>query len=492
MTSTQDLLGVIAALRQRLDQAQSLASDAGAAAASVLERAAPQRIARLRQQIGAGLELRQELRATLRAAGYRDEGPGSTSVPAHLTSRAAHLVQQTHDLLQHLKPLAAEPLLHAEDHPAAAHYQDTILLSELVLRILQHLPEQPSLQLRQCGGVDVLLGLIRQRFGILDSIVQRHNRNSGQRLALERILTQLVDGTFTDIAPLFALAEEITQDAGKGQPLGFPFVHTTSVVTTDSENTNALCQVGGHCLATARIMARVAPSDPHWRNHLLQAVAAALVHDVGMLTLPADPLSQAGPLDDEQRAVMERHCLAGANLLAPVRRLYGWLREVALQHHERVDGSGYPAGLIEAQITPLARLVAVCDVYAALTVPRPHRNAVDPAAAMKQTILLARQGRLDSYYAQLLRELGCYPAGSAVELADGATGIVIASANDNQEDDSPARPVVAVLTNQDGRPRSHPHWVDLSRCAQGHVQRCLTTEERCQRLGQDYPHYLIP
>jgi HD-GYP domain-containing protein (c-di-GMP phosphodiesterase class II) len=491
MTSTQDLLGVIAALRQRLDQAQSLASDAGSAVASVLKRAAMPPIGRLRQQIVTGLGVQQQLQTALHLAGLGDAGHGSTSMPAQLTTQAARLVQQTRDLLGRLKPLAAEPLLHAEHHPAAVHYQDTILLTELVLRILQHLPEQPSLQLRMCGGVDVLLGLIQQRFGVLENMVQRHSRDNGQRLALESILTQLAEGTFTDIAPLFALAEEISQDAGEGRPLGFPFVSTTPGVTTDPENTNAMCRVGGHCLATARIMARVARSDPHWRNHLLQAVAAALVHDVGMLTVPAELLGQAGPLDDEQRAAIERHCLAGANLLASIRRLYGWLREVALQHHERNDGTGYPAGLIEAQITPLARLVAICDVYAALSSPRPHRAAIDPAAAMKQILLLARQGRLHHPYAQLLRQLGSYPPGAAVELDDGASAIVLASAEDNREDDGSARPVVGILTGTDGRPRSHPIYVDLSRCDKGHARRCLTTEERYQRLGQNYPQFVI-
>lgn len=104
-------------------------------------------------------------------------------------------------------------------------------------------------------------------------------------------------------------------------------------------------------------------------------VAAAL-HDVGKLVVPTRLLSKPGPLSATERRIVERHTLLGALLLwsapapwAPI------ARSVALLHHERWDGSGYPRRLRRLDIPPAARIVAVADVYDALTHDRSYRPA---------------------------------------------------------------------------------------------------------------------
>src|SRR4029077_14940025 len=121
------------------------------------------------------------------------------------------------------------------------------------------------------------------------------------------------------------------------------------------------------------VEARRAPND--WRGPSLEPVLAALIHDCGMLRVPVAILVQPGPLTIEQKGIVEDHARTGAGLAAQLPGSPAWLVEVAGDHHERLAGTGYPAGKKEVSIAPLSRLLAVCDVYAALAAPRPYRPA---------------------------------------------------------------------------------------------------------------------
>src|SRR5205807_4466567 len=118
------------------------------------------------------------------------------------------------------------------------------------------------------------------------------------------------------------------------------------------------------------------------------------------------------------------------------------IADAAAGHHERADGTGYPNGRSGEQVSPLVRLVAAADVYAAMCAPRPQRPAHDPRAAMTDVLLLADRGKLDRYAAECLLALGLYPAGSVVELADGSTAQVLAPHDPRVARHAAAKPLV--------------------------------------------------
>lgn len=96
------------------------------------------------------------------------------------------------------------------------------------------------------------------------------------------------------------------------------------------------------------------------------------LHDIGKIATPFELLTRPGPLDADERHVVERHSRTGRDLLVPVP--FPWpIAEMVDQHHERLDGSGYPAGLVGDQIIPEARIIAVADVFDAITSTRPYR-----------------------------------------------------------------------------------------------------------------------
>lgn len=124
--------------------------------------------------------------------------------------------------------------------------------------------------------------------------------------------------------------------------------------------------------------------------HLLQKASA--LHDIGKIGISDSILRKRGPLDDDEWRVMQRHTVIGAKLLeGSTSKLLQWAREIALSHHERWDGSGYPNGLEAHEIPMRARLVTICDHYEALRSVRPYKPAYDHETVCE--ILLRGDGK---------------------------------------------------------------------------------------------------
>jgi len=136
-----------------------------------------------------------------------------------------------------------------------------------------------------------------------------------------------------------------------------------------------------HCEATAVLARRIAGAMQLPAAQVATIELAALVHDIGNVSVAKDILTRPGPLDaDEWRAVHE-HTHAGAALLAELPALAP-LAPIVGAHHERLDGSGYPNGLRADEIPFEARVIAAADTFVALTTERPFRTAIMPGAAL--------------------------------------------------------------------------------------------------------------
>jgi len=106
------------------------------------------------------------------------------------------------------------------------------------------------------------------------------------------------------------------------------------------------------------------------------------LHDVGKLAMPPEVLTRPGPLSPDEYSMVQAHSVRGHEILAPVPFLWP-VADIALQHHERFDGSGYPAGLRGDEIILEARIVAVADTFDAITSARPYRPARTTAEAFE-------------------------------------------------------------------------------------------------------------
>jgi hypothetical protein len=485
MTETRALLGKIAALRQRLDQAQKLASEATSAASNLLEGRAPTLLAVLQDTADAGAEHDAVLDEVVRAVAP----PDPPALPNQLTMRARRVLERGRALLNHLREMAdafASPLdpadaapLFGRADPLTALYRETASMTDTSLRLVPMFPQTPSVQMHLCEGLESILAVIAGRLKVLTAGVETRRAEDDRIGRLVTLFTDLDAGRPVEVQPILALAEEIAADARDGGPLLF----------REGDPARPAHFAACHGLTTARVIARVARDDPEWRDRLVEPVLAALVHDIGMLRVPAAILTETTPLTPEQRRVVEAHCRAGAEMAARLRPDAAWLARAVAEHHERLDGTGYPDGLRGAQLTSLSRLLAVCDVYAASCTARPHRKGRETRTALTDVLLTAGNGALDRDHAERLLELSFYPVGAAVEMADGSLGLVAAAPTGRRDMNGPARPVVAVLTDPHGESLPAPRHIDLTRRADQGVVRTLSAAERRELLGARFPEW---
>jgi putative nucleotidyltransferase with HDIG domain len=139
----------------------------------------------------------------------------------------------------------------------------------------------------------------------------------------------------------------------------------------------------GHSTRVAELSRRMALRIGVASDAAQTIVHAALLHDLGKIGVPEHILRKAGPLSAQEREVMRRHPLTGAQIVAPL-EFFDDGAIIVRHHHERLDGSGYPDGLAGEAIPLGARIVAVADVYDALVSDRPYRSRVSPGMAVAQ------------------------------------------------------------------------------------------------------------
>jgi hypothetical protein len=193
-----------------------------------------------------------------------------------------------------------------------------------------------------------------------------------------------------------------------------------------------------------------------------ELAVGALLHDVGMLLLPGTITGKRGGLTEEEHRRMRQHPLQSYRIITKALGYPDSVGKVALHHHERWDGDGYPAGLKEDAIDRLARIVAVADSFEAMISSRPYRSPMIGYTAMK-TILSETSRRFDPQVLTVfIRTFGIYPIGSIVLLSDSRIARV-----ERVHPDAPIRPLVRLLSpagtkggTDTGSPvdlRSEPH-----------------------------------
>ena len=155
-----------------------------------------------------------------------------------------------------------------------------------------------------------------------------------------------------------------------------------------------------------------------------EAGLAGLLHDVGKMQMPLEVLNKPGALTDAEFSVMRCHPERGWDLLKDGAKVPASALDVCLHHHEKMDGSGYPHRLAGEQISVLARMGAVCDVYDAITSTRPYKAAWDPAGSLQR--MSQWKGQFDpAIFQAFVKSVGIYPTGTLVRLQSGKLAVVV-------------------------------------------------------------------
>lgn len=153
---------------------------------------------------------------------------------------------------------------------------------------------------------------------------------------------------------------------------------------------------------------------------------SGLLHDIGKSKIPNEILNKAGKLTDEEFALIKQHSLLGYQILKDKPELSNAIKLGVLQHHEKINGSGYPMGATEDKIHIFAKIIAVADIYDALVTERPYKKAFTPRDAVE--MIMAMTGELDLKVMQsFLESVILYPVGTNVDLSNGEKAKVVAN-----------------------------------------------------------------
>lgn len=201
-----------------------------------------------------------------------------------------------------------------------------------------------------------------------------------------------------------------------------------------------------HCAILCYALATTTGLNDRRLNSL---ICAALTSNLGMYDLQQELLKQSGRLTKEQQFELEQHTMRSVILLRRLGVLDQLWMEIVLQHHEKQDGTGYPRKLKHEEFIREARILGLADRYHAMVAPRSYRDAMSPTDALKKIFQDRGQEVDEGLGATLIKEMGIFPPGAFVKMANDESGIVVRRGKDR------TRPIVKATLNPMGQPYNH-------------------------------------
>ncbi len=194
------------------------------------------------------------------------------------------------------------------------------------------------------------------------------------------------------------------------------------------------------------------------RGGLHQLGVGTLLHDIGKTKIPLEILNKPGRFEAKEFEIMQQHVMHGVEILSTTTGLDEPFFKPTLEHHERVDGTGYPHRRKKSDLSEYGLIAAVVDIYDAVTSDRCYHKAKPPHEALQFLYQLGQRGHVDSRLVQrFIQIVGVYPVGSCVGLNTGETAIVR-----KLNHDKPLEPHVIIVKSAGNTLLSKPEELDLS------------------------------
>jgi HD-GYP domain-containing protein (c-di-GMP phosphodiesterase class II) len=246
-----------------------------------------------------------------------------------------------------------------------------------------------------------------------------------------RLIKQFAKGKITDLEAINDITEQIVNQA-------FECDDALAIVTLLKSSDEYLMEHSINCAILIVMFGRALGMSKTTLHHM---GVGALLMDIGMVKLPLLLTQKPSSLSPQETQRMHSHIDIGLKLVEPISEISETSVLLVKQHHERMDGSGYPDGLRGEQISIYAKLAAIVDTYDSLTTSRPYRDPLKPADAL-QKLVDETLGLDMELVEKFIQCIGANPVGSMVKLASGKLAVVM-RLNKTQ----PLSPVVMTFYN---------------------------------------------
>lgn len=213
-----------------------------------------------------------------------------------------------------------------------------------------------------------------------------------------------------------------------------------------------------HSVNTSALALSIGRHLGYARAPLLQLGTGMLLHDIGKTQIPVEILNKPGRYEADEFEIMKQHALRGAEILSNTTGLTDMVLKPALEHHERVDGTGYPHQRSKTDLSQFGLIAAIVDIYDAVTSDRCYHKGKTPHDTLQFLYQLGTRGHVDGgLVQQFVQVVGVYPVGSCVSLNTGETAIV-----KQHYHHAPLQPLVVLIMDEAGHRRSIPVDLDLA------------------------------
>lgn len=321
----------------------------------------------------------------------------------------------------------------------AIYYKDCLVLKEGQADLERYVNSLKRL------GIDYVYVEDSKSYGIVipDAISEE------TRVSCKRVLRQTIDDfeskTVIDLTEMSGTIHCVIDDILKNPDI---MVSLNDIGAADEYTFT-------HSVSTTVYSLLIANKIGYSGQMLEKLAAGALLHDMGKILLDKNILNKQGKLAPEEFEHVKLHTTLGYDTLKRCVNLTELSRIIALYHHERMDGTGYPMGIKASELHEFTRIVAIADVYDALISDRCYRGKLSSNQAVNYLIEHAETKYDTKLVSALIKQIAIYPNGSMVRLSNNTLGIV-----KEQNKNFPLRPFIRIITNEKGED-IQPYEIDL-------------------------------
>ena len=263
-----------------------------------------------------------------------------------------------------------------------------------------------------------------------------------------KFIRHLKAGEPIDITPLAAVAEEMVDTM---------FTHGDAMLCLARIRAKD-AYLMEHSMNVAILLANFGRYLGLDRSVLKELTLGGLLHDVGKIMTPDEVLNKPGKLTDEEFGVMRQHVVHSYDILSNTAGITPTMLEVAANHHERLDGTGYPQRLKGDQLSLYTRMSGIVDVYDAVTADRVYKQGMQPTQAFRILLKGINQHFDAELVTKFIKCMGVYPVGTLVQLSNQRLAVVM-----QRNEQQPLKPVVKVIYHATQRHYLEVQWLDLAR-----------------------------